>query len=327
MDLTALAAVLPGAPQAVELHLDQDLERSEVGRRLSELLHSLQRRSDGGLRLVRDRGNNRQPAGVTVNGQGIGTIRYCTVPEGPEAQPFAELLLLLAQAKGAPQPPTLRPLQQLTKPAELLVFVAAACPHCPAAVRNALALAIASPLVTITVVDAAAHADLAGKHRVRSVPMTVIDGELLIAGVTQAQRLAELLLQRGTDHHEQETLAGLLAVGGLAEVGERLRSSRQAQTAFARLWAESTLETRMALTLAAELALEAAPDGLDDLVHDLVPSLSSEVVALRGDTVDLLASIAHPGAGEAVAALLNDVDPDVAEAAGEALARMQQRQV
>jgi HEAT repeat protein len=74
-------------------------------------------------------------------------------------------------------------LADLTEPFEIVVFTVQGCPNCPHAVRAASALAAANSMVTVTVLDAGEHAELASRYQVRSVPTLVINGGLTIVGV------------------------------------------------------------------------------------------------------------------------------------------------
>ena len=76
---------------------------------------------------------------------------------------------------------------------------------------------------------------------------------------------------------------------------------------------------------AVEEALEADCAALDGLVADLLPILRAGDAVLRGDTADLLGKIGHRAATDALSALLEDPNPDVAEIASEALGEIDDR--
>jgi HEAT repeat protein len=77
--------------------------------------------------------------------------------------------------------------------------------------------------------------------------------------------------------------------------------------------------------MAVEETLEADRSALDGLVSGLLPILPSEDAVLRGDTADLLGKIGHRAATDALHALLDDPNPDVAEIASEALEEIDDR--
>ncbi len=117
--------------------------------------------------------------------------------------------------------------------------------------------------------------------------------------------------------------ASLVESGRHGDAARRLADGRAIE-AFAELWAESTLETRMGLMLVAEEALESNPDALHELVPHLIAGLQGQGPlardeARRGDTADLLGRIGHPDARDALETLADDANEQVAEAARAAL--------
>ena len=215
-------------------------------------------------------------------------------------------------------------LSALKRPVELLVFVGATCPHCPGAVRSANRLALASPLVTVSIVDVQLHSSLAERFNVRSVPLTILDGELAVTGVVHPADLVDKILCRGDEGHGRNLLLSLVEQGRFDEVAGRIRTGPGAAH-FVALWKGSTTSLRLGLMMAVEEALEADRAALDGLVAGLLPVLTSEDAALRGDTADLLGRIGHRAATDALQALLDDPNPDVAEIASEALEEIDDR--
>ena len=101
-------------------------------------------------------------------------------------------------------------LSALKSPVELLVFVGATCPHCPGAVRSANRLALASSLVTVSIVDVQLDSSLAERFNVRSVPLTILDGELAVTGVVPPADLVDKILSRGDESHGRNLLLSLV---------------------------------------------------------------------------------------------------------------------
>jgi glutaredoxin len=242
------------------------------------------------------------------------------LPEDKEAEPFAEIVSAQPIAQDRLPPESAAALEKLSDPAELLVFVASSCPHCPDAVRAARAIAFAScgVMVTVTIVDAQRFEELAARHHVLSAPTTVLDGELCRSGVIPAEELALWILERGSAQHDFRVLRSQLESGRLDEATEAIVSG-SATPHFVALWEESATSTRIGLMLLAEKALARSPEALTPGVPQLIALLSSTDSAMRGDTADLLGQIDDPSAHPALRELLDDPDPDVAEIAAEAL--------
>ncbi len=316
-DLQRIGQALAGRVPPLELHFHQAPDGSELGAALKSVAEAVAAAAAGGAVLHEGESGNlpARPA-LTLSGPGRGDIHYLALPEGREAAPFVEAL-------AAEYPPSLQVelverLRALPAPAELFVFMATECPHCPQAVRAANELALASKRVSVFVIDAQRFTALAGELEVRSVPLTVIDGGLALTGVEPARGLAEIVLSRGSADYRRRHLQSLLQTqriaGALALIGDP-----GGPEAFLALWQGSTTSSRMGLLLAAEQLLEQGPGALGAIVGGLCEALGSEDAALRGDTVDLLGKIGSREAAPAVRRLLEDPNPDVAEIAAEVL--------
>jgi glutaredoxin len=261
---------------------------------------------------------------LTIAHRGLGKIHYQALPEGPEAPPFVEAVLGPTRNGDGAGESWAEQLSLLKRPAELLVFVGATCPHCPGAARSASRIALATPLVTVSIVDVELHAKLAERFKVRAVPLTVLDGDLALTGVVRPAELAEKILSRDGDSHGKDVLLSLVEQGRFDQASDRMQTGPGAAH-FVEIWKGSATSLRIGLMMAVEEALEANRAALDGLVADLLPILQSGDAVLRGDTADLLGKIGHGAARDALTALLEDPNPDVAEIAGEALEEIDDR--
>jgi len=211
-------------------------------------------------------------------------------------------------------------LRALETDAELVIFVAEACPHCAHAVRVADALARKSPRVKVSVIDAQQLPELASRYSVKSVPTTVLDGGLSWVGVEGEAQVAARILSRDAPGYAERVFASLVESGRHADAIREIVAGEGA-ACLAAIWVGSTTATRIGLMLVAEGALEQQPTSLHAAVGALLPALRSGDAALRGDTADLLGQIGHPDGLAALEPLLDDPNPDVAEIAAEALGR------
>lgn len=102
-------------------------------------------------------------------------IRYLGVPAGFE---FASLVGAIEDVgRGDPglSPDSRLMLANLRNPVHIRVFVTYGCPYCPAAVRLAHKLAMASDLITAEGVSSEEFPELANQYGVMAVPKTVIN--------------------------------------------------------------------------------------------------------------------------------------------------------
>jgi hypothetical protein len=298
-------------------HDDPDLQRS-----LTSIARRLEEKGGGGVVAVEGGFDPPSAPALSFRFRGGGTVHYLTVPSGPEAVPFLELLSLEGGPEVRGAEPWRTALDEMDRPAELLVFVTSLCPHCPGAVRSASLLAVTSSKVTVAVLDAERFTRLAGEHAVLSVPLTVIDGALRITEVIPPEKLASRLLDRGSQDYESSVFRSFLAAGDVDGASRRLLEHRDNALSFVEAWRESTLSSRMALMLVSESALERDPQSLDAAVPGLIELLGSGDDPLRGDSADLLGQIGHGGAIGPLEKLLSEPNPDLVEIAEEALEKL-----
>ncbi len=221
-------------------------------------------------------------------------------------------------------------LAPLEKDTEVLLFVAPGCPVCPHQLRSVATVAMANPHVVVEVVDVSVERELMERYEVRAVPTTVVDDELIMTGVVAPQELARRLVERQGPDAARIVFASLVEAGRHADAAERLADGR-GTAAFLEMWVSSTLHDRMGLLLVAEESLLYDPLGMDPIVPALIAGLEgagsmADDDARRGDTADLLGRIGHPTARPVLERLTRDGNPEVAEAAEDALVTLAERE-
>jgi glutaredoxin-like protein len=131
-------------------------------------------------------------------------IRLYGMPAGYEFSTLIEDILMVSRQKPALHAKTLDELKKLTQPVAIQVFVTPTCPYCPRAVVLAHQLALASDLITASMVEANEFPHLSNKYQVYGVPRTVIDDVIHVEGaVPEAVLVDELLKVLDADTMQQ----------------------------------------------------------------------------------------------------------------------------
>jgi alkyl hydroperoxide reductase subunit AhpF len=255
---------------------------------------------------------------LTPAGGHTRNIHYFAAPEGTELAPFLDLLLWMSSDKEPAQSNSSKPIEKLAAAYHIMVLMAPTCPHCPQVVRAALSLAVRSPSITVSIVDALQFEDLALRYKVKSTPTTIIDDGLTLIGRLTGEELAGHLLRLDEDSSLTPVLESMIKAGR-AEDAAALMCAREQPQAVLPIYLSREFSVRMGALVALEEALERNPRILDPIVEDLTPLLFQEEVGLRGDTAELLGKIGNPAAIPALRKAAEDQDPDVREAAEEAL--------
>jgi hypothetical protein len=255
---------------------------------------------------------------LTLAAGDVRNIHYLAAPEGTELGPFLDAVARLGKGKGAPESGTFTSVQSLSKPADVLVLIAAACPHCPQVVRAALTLAVIQPLITVWVVDAVQFPDLAERYKVKSTPTTIINEGMTIVGQIGIEQLSDRLKSAVEDSSLTAILDSMIKSGRAEDAAELICREKQPK-AIIPIYLSNEFSVRMGALVTMEEALQIDPRIMDDIVEDLTPLLFQEEIGLRGDTAELLGKIGNPASIPALRKAAEDPDPDVREAAQEAL--------
>jgi glutaredoxin-like protein len=122
-------------------------------------------------------GIDRVPAIVLLRNGEDTRIRFLGAPSGYEFMSLVEALIMAGTGdSGLTDESRALIAERVTAPLEVKVFVTPTCPHCPRVVTLAHRMAIESPLVRATCVEATEFLDLAQEYQVTGVPKTVVDG-------------------------------------------------------------------------------------------------------------------------------------------------------
>ena len=141
----------------------------------------------GGIVLEKDRaaayGVEDIPAIVLLRNDSDTRMRFLGAPSGYEFMSLIDAVILAGTTDSGLSTATRQAVSsRLTEPLDLLVFVTPTCPHCPKAVTLAHRLAVETPLIRATCVEATEFMELSRRYRVNGVPKTVVvnrDVELL----------------------------------------------------------------------------------------------------------------------------------------------------
>lgn len=132
---------------------------------------------------------NKIPATV-VEGEKDYGIRYYGIPFGYEFAALLDVIGLVSRGESGLKPETLGLLQGLNTPVHLQVLVTPTCPYCPAMVRLAHQMALASDLITADMVEATEFPQLVNRYGVRGVPHTVINEITSVVGAMPEEDFA-----------------------------------------------------------------------------------------------------------------------------------------
>ena len=110
-------------------------------------------------------------------------LRFLGAPAGYEFMSLVDAVALAGGDDSGLSPASKALLaEHVTTATEILVFVTPTCPHCPRAVTLAHRMAIESPHIRATCVEATEFLELSRQYRVTGVPKTVVTNGVAILG-------------------------------------------------------------------------------------------------------------------------------------------------
>jgi glutaredoxin-like protein len=133
-------------------------------------------------------GVDRAPA-ILLSAPERDRIRFYGAPLGNELPALVEAIERTASGESGLSESSRARLATLTKPVRIQVFFTPTCVYCPQMIALANRIAVESPLVTATAIDATEYPDLVQRYNVNGVPKTVIDGSIEVLGAATEDEL------------------------------------------------------------------------------------------------------------------------------------------
>jgi glutaredoxin-like protein len=168
-----------GAPETVTIARQIVDEVASLSDRVSveEVNLVLERERSAGF------GVDRTPAIVLLKDGADTRMRFLGAPAGYEFSSLVESIVLAGTDDSGLTEESKRVIaEKVTGPTDIKVFVTPTCPHCPRAVTLAHRMAVESPNISATCVEASEFHDLSRQYRVTGVPKTVSSGGAEILG-------------------------------------------------------------------------------------------------------------------------------------------------
>jgi glutaredoxin-like protein len=135
--------------------------------------------------------------GIVLRGPANRPVRFFGIPGGNEFPNLIDTIIDLSDTAAKVAPETAKRLKKLRDRVSITVFVTPTCPYCPAVVRTAFRLAMASAHVSASAVEIGEFPRLAQQHRVRAVPLTVLNDRVAIPGSMTEGQLVDQILKLG----------------------------------------------------------------------------------------------------------------------------------
>lgn len=219
-----------------------------------------------------------------------GNLRFCGVPAGRELEPFLESVRYHDGGTPAIEPGILDRMAGVNVPARLRLYVGQQCPHCPGSVRQLALLTVASPFVTLDVIDGSLFDERARADDVQSVPTLFLNDGIRWTGPVPLHEVVDMLASPDPSGFDAATFDRILHEGGAESVARMILEKGEMFAAFVDLLVDDKFRTRLgAMTVMEEVAREnavlaaQAVDPLWERFGQAIEPVQIDILYLFGD--------------------------------------------
>jgi hypothetical protein len=245
---------------------------------------------------------------------------YQALPTGKEWEPFLDLIKTLASGAVSLSSDSLEALKGLKEPHLIRVLINPSCPFCARTVSLVNRLATASPLVTAWIIDVELFPEWVRRVSLKSVPTTILEEEIIFPGSVKEEDLIGWLGKMGSPDYLRELYRNDLLEKRMARTVERLKKRPQDLPKMADLLKAEEFGIKLGAMAVIEQLVDEAPRLHGVIFETLSPLLQETADLLVGDVIYLLGLLHDPRKAPALEKFLVHSNPEVAEAAREALA-------
>lgn len=202
---------------------------------------------------------------------------------------------------------------------DALLFITPDCPHCPAVMQSLNDLLKQTLIGKLTVVNVAAHPELAQEYGVRAAPWVRI-GSFTLTGAQTPAELKQWVTWSSGEEGVIQYVEHLLAEGGFKQAGIYIAENTQRLQPLLSIVAspEKSLVVRSGVSALFEAYSNKTP--LQNLLQQIAALTQHKDHRVRADACHLLGLTGSPAARVALKACLEDENEEVREIAAESLA-------
>jgi len=204
-------------------------------------------------------------------------------------------------------------------PPDALLFITPGCPHCPAVLQGLSDMVKQATIGKLTVVNAAAHPELAEQYGVRAAPWLRL-GPFILTGAQSPAELRQWVEWSNGDEGVAHYVEHLLNEGGFKQAGLFIAEDTQRLKPLLAIVAnpEKSIEVRVGVDALLEAYSNKPP--LQNLLPQLTELTRHADHRVRADACNLLGLSGSAAARPVVAGCLQDSSDEVREIAAESLA-------
>jgi cellobiose-specific phosphotransferase system component IIB len=271
------------------------------------------------IRVIEEEGDpDAVPAIKIHNG-----LRYQAIPSGTEVAPFIEALKMLDSATAQIDEAINDQLANVDLPTSLIIFVAPQCKFCAQAVRQLLPLPTLNSNIRLTVIDVMHFPELGEKENIQSVPALILEDQFRWTGSIQITEIVDVIANRDVSMLGPVSLEMMITQGKAGELAEMMLAKEQIFPAFYEVLTHPKWPVRLGAMVVMEELIESNPDLATRMLKPLWERFNQVDNRVKGDLLYIFGQMKCTDLAPRLQAILEgDYDPEVQEAAQEALDRI-----
>ena len=253
-------------------------------------------------------------------------LRYMALPGGREMAPFLQSLICRSGGETSLAERTLSTMAKFITLTKVEVMISPTCPYCPTVVGLANQLAMTSIYLEVTIIDITSFFQFTQKYDIRAVPTLVIDGQEQLVGNISEDLLVDKLANQSPATFHPDSFKKIVKEGDAEKLAGMMVADGDVYRGALELLADPDWSVRMGMMVVLEEVATLSPDLVQCAYPYVVNQLDHGDASQRGDMAYLLGLIGNAQVLGPLKMLLNDKNPEVAEAAFEAVQQIQERE-
>jgi len=247
-------------------------------------------------------------------------LRYQAVPSGTEVAPFINALNMLDSNTARIDEATYARLTKVELPTSLMIYISPQCKFCPEAVRQLLPLLTLNSNIRLTVIDAMHFPELAEMENIQSVPTLILEDHFRWSGSFQINEIVDVMKNRDPSMLGPVSLEMMLKEGKAGALAAMMLEKVQIFPAFYEVLAHPKWPVRLGAMVVMEELVENNLDLAAQILKPLWKRFHKVDNRVKGDLLYLFGQLKRTEIVPQLQAILKgDYDPEVQEAAQEAL--------
>lgn len=218
-------------------------------------------------------------------------LTFAGIPLGRELAPFLQMLLAANESATHTPGRHVPRLEAVTLPADLDLYVAPHCAHCPESVQRIYPLAMASTAIRVAIIDGTFFTERAGRIQLKAVPTLIADGQVRWSGSIALDEIVSFLETRDPASLGAASLVTLLKEGKAARLAEMMSASGKLFPAFFELATHAQWPVRLGAMVALEHLQALNPDLAAEAGEPIWRRFERAPDAVKGDILYLLGEL------------------------------------